>query len=147
MNKNNFLKMFILFSILLLITSCVKNKTYNINYISSYGDLSNVINLTDFQKNIVSDYFQGITDLEITNMFIQGSVLNEKAMDDWYKTGLVLRIDEVIKTETGFEFTVFKIRDGYETVIVSNCEVKYVEGETVLSYIDEVIITFSELYV
>ena len=101
-------------------------------------DLSNVINLTDFEKNIVSDYFQGITDLKITNMFIQGSVLNEKAMDDWYKTGLVLRIDEVIKTETGFEFTVFKIRDGYETVIVSNCEVKYVEGETVLSYIDEV---------
>ena len=45
MIKNNFFKIFVLFFILLLITSCVKNKTYNINYISSYGDLSNVIKI------------------------------------------------------------------------------------------------------
>ena len=61
MNKNNFLKMFILFSILLLITSCVKNKTYNINYISSYGDLSNVIKEYD-----------GTIDVELPSLYAFG---------------------------------------------------------------------------
>ena len=61
MNKNNFLKIFVLFSILLLITSCVKNKTYNINYISSYGDLSNVIKEYD-----------GTIDVELPSLYAFG---------------------------------------------------------------------------
>ena len=61
MIKNNFFKIFVLFVILLLITSCVKNKTYNINYISSYGDLSNVIKEYD-----------GTTDVELPSLYAFG---------------------------------------------------------------------------
>ena len=100
MNKNNFLKMFILFSILLLITSCVKNKTYNINYISSYGDLSNVIKEYD-----------GTSDVELPSLYALGykflgwyengeelkKEIKTKVTDDNDKNKISFSISQVIK--------------------------------------------------
>ena len=60
MRKNIILKFLVVFLILIGVTSCIENKDqkYNINYVSLYGDLTNVV-----------EYYDGTSDVELPVLY------------------------------------------------------------------------------
>ena len=108
-----------------------KEDKINENVNSVVLNLSELTNITNTEKSYIATKFSENYDVEVIEMFTNGSTLNEDALTDWFNSGLIIEVNLLEIKETGYLFNIRKYRTGYDDVVIENIEfLKPVEVET-----------------